>query len=48
MKVKVRMPNGKTSTFRVKADNQLDAAACVAAANRFYGLMPVFIFKGNN
>ena len=32
---------------RVKETSQLEAAAKVASRG-FYGLMPVFIFKGNN
>lgn len=45
MKVKVRLTKGKHYNCRVKATNQLDAAAEAALKGGFYGLIPVFYFK---
>ena len=45
MKVTVKLAQGKYYRCKVKADNQLDAAAKAAIKGRFYGLIPLFIFK---
>ena len=45
MKVTIKLAQGKFYTCRVKADNQLDAAALAVKKGKFYGLVPMFKFK---